>query len=123
MALKTSPIQSSDFPDTIVQDTDTNATATNDVFGGAKSIHTFRLDNSQNANEAVYFKFFNSSSVTLANDVPDMKVKVPTSTAIDVIVSDGLSFTTGVSFVCMKEIADGTGTDPSSTVVTTIVGS
>ena len=73
--------------------------------------------------EAVYFKFFNSSSVTLANDVPDMKVKVPTSTAIDVIVSDGLSFTTGVSFVCMQEIADGTGTNPSATVVTTIVGS
>lgn len=123
MALNTSPIQSSDFPDIIVQDTDTDATATNDVFGGAKSVHTFTLDNSQNANEAVYFKFFNSAGVTLANDVPDMKIKVPTSTSIDIIVADGLSFTAGVSFVCMQEIADGTGTDPSATVITTVIGS
>lgn len=123
MALKTSPIQSADFPDIIVQDTDTDATATNDVFGGAKSIHTFKLDNSANSTEAVYFKFFNSSSVTLSSDVPAMKIKVPTSTSIDVVVSDGLAFTTGVSFVCMKEIADGTGTDPSSTVITTVIGS
>ena len=123
MALKTSPIQSADFPDIIVQDTDTDATATNDVFGGAKSVHTFKLDNSANSTEAVYFKFYNAASATAANSLPNLVIRVEQSVSTTVIIADGLSFTTAVTIRAVKDEDDTNNVGPNSPAATLLVGS
>ena len=122
MALTTTPTCGGDFPDVIVKETDLGGTAVVDVFDGSKSVHTISINNTQNA-AVSYFKAYNAGSVDPSSDVPDLKIKVPASVTLDIIIADGLSFTTAVSMRCVTGTTDTDNTDPGSSVIAILTGS
>ena len=122
MALTTTPTCGSDFPDIIVKETDLESTAAIDVFDGAKAVHVININNS--ANGAVsYFKAYNAGSVTPASDVPVLKLAIPANSTRNVIIADGISFSTAFSMRCVSGTADDNEGNPSSSVIVVVVGS
>ena len=122
MALTTTPTCGGDFPDVIVKHTDLAQGAAIDVFDGAKSVHTISINNTQNG-AVSYFKAYNAGSVDPTTDLPDLKIKVPQSVTLDIIIADGLSFTTAVSMRCVTGTADNDNNGPTSDVIAILTGS
>jgi|8_EtaG_2_1085327.scaffolds.fasta_scaffold156918_2 hypothetical protein len=123
MALTTTPLGTTDFPDIIAKETVTTNTSVNDLFDGAISLHSLTLDNSQNSGHNTFFKFYNATSATAANSLPDLVIRVEQSVSTSVIIADGLSFTTGVTIRAVQEAADAGTTVPSANTATLLVGS
>ena len=123
MALTTTPLGSSEFPDVSARETVTTSTATTDIFDGAIALHSLVLDNSQNSGHNTYFKFYNAGSVTPANDLPNLVIRVEQAVSTTVIIADGLSFSTAVSIRAIQGAADDNTTVPSANTQTILVGS
>lgn len=114
MALSTTPTGRADVPDVIVKQTDTDSTASADVFSGSASLYSLQLDNSGEATDDVFFKFYNLKGVNPASDLPVLKINIGTSTSRDIIVTDGLPFSTGCSFRATTGSGDTDTTSPTA---------
>ena len=123
MALTTTPLGTSDFPDIIAKETVTNHVGTADLFDGAVSLHSLVLDNSQNTGANTFFKFYNALSATAGSTLPDLVIRVEQSVSTTVIIADGLSFTTGVTIRAVKDEDDTNNVPPDSLAATLLVGS
>ena len=123
MALTTTPLCTSDFPDVIAKETVTNSDGTADLFGGAISLHSLTLDNSQNSGHNTFFKFYNAASATAANSLPNLVIRVEQAVSTNIVIADGLSFTTGVTIRAVQDAADTGTTNPSANTATILVGS
>jgi hypothetical protein len=122
MALTTTPTCGGDFPDVIVKHTDLAQDAAIDVFDGAKSVHAISINNTQNANVS-YFKAYNAGAVDPASNVPNLKIAVPASVTLDIVIADGLSFTTAFSMRCVTGTTDTDNTAPTADVIAIVTGS
>ncbi len=123
MALTTTPTCGGDFPDVIAKETSLTSTAIVDVFDGAKSVHTISLSNTGVGSNIVYVRAYNSGSVDPANDVPDLKIKLAASSTLNVIIADGLSFTTAFSLRCSTGSQDTNTGAPGGTIAVALTGS
>mgnify|MGYP001160207811 FL=1 len=123
MALTTTPLGTTDFPDIIAKETDTDEVGTANIFDGAISLHSMVLDNSQNSGHNTFFKFYNAASATAANSLPNLVIRVEQAVSTTVIIADGLSFTTGVTIRAVKDEDDTNNVPPDSLAATLLVGS
>lgn len=123
MALTTTPLGSTDFPDIIAKETDTDEVGTADIFDGAISLHSMVLDNSQNSGHNTFFKFYNAASATAANSLPNLVIRVEQAVSTTVIIADGLSFTTGVTIRAVQDEDDTNNVAPGAPAATILVGS
>lgn len=123
MALTTSPLNDTGLPDVVVKQTDLESATDIDVFDGPKTVHAITIDNTANSSENNFAKFYNKTSVTPANDVPDLKIKIAQGTSRTVHIADGVSFSTAVSMRCVSESADDGTSNPTSSVIGIVIGS
>ena len=123
MALTTSPLHDTSLPDVVIKQTDLESAADIDVFDGPKTVHAITIDNTANSSENNFAKFYNKTSVTPANDVPDLKIKIAQGTSRTVHIADGVSFSTAVSMRCVSESADDGTSNPTSSVIGIVIGS
>jgi hypothetical protein len=112
MAQKTT-ITPCEFTDVIAKEDELNTTTSEDLFDGAKTIYGISLDNSANA-QVVYYKFYNALEADPSSDVPDLKLRVATSTKTDIWIADGISFSTGFSARCVTGADDTATTGPGT---------
>lgn len=127
MALTITPNCGTNFPDVIAKETvSTNGTGTADIFDGAKNIHSLSMDNTLNTGVSAhntYFKFYNAVDVDPSSSLPNLVIRVEDSTKTEVIIADGLSFTTAITLRAVREVADTGNTAPAQNTATLIVGS
>ncbi len=106
---------------TIVHDSDSNATAEKDVFGGPCTLHGILANNAHSATE--YIKFYDHLDPTVGTTDPDEECAVEASTGLNggdmyypINPPNGLAFATGLSF-CTEQTAGTSGTTPPGATV------
>lgn len=120
MAVTTTPL-SNPIGAAIVSDADSNATAENDVRGGATIVYQVDIDNSANA-AITYTKLYNSASPTVGTTAPDMILMTPASVRkVFTLDMGGVSFSTGLSFASLTAGGTAGSTGPTSDVIVKIL--
>jgi len=106
----------------LVVDTNASSTAQTNVTGAAGTIYMIEIDNTNNADNACYFKIYNTASPTIGTTAPDHIIMVPTSQSRSIVIPDGLDFT-ALSYAAV--ISGGTAgtTSPTSAVTVRMVTS
>lgn len=107
------------FGANVFGDTDANATASDAITGGAKTVYL--VDISNPSAEKVYAKLYNNASPTVGTTAVDGLFPCEAGSTIAYVFPDGLNYATNVSIACVQEAGDGGTTNPSSTVVVKIL--
>lgn len=105
----------------IITDSDTNATAVNNVTGGAPIVYLIEITNG--SAQVVHFKIFDAGAPTVGTTAPNFVLPVPAGASISVAFPSGMTLNTGLSYACVQEEADTGTTDPSSAVAIKMVTS
>lgn len=118
----TSTPNDGEYQDVLASEDEANTTATEDMFDGAQTVYAMILDNATNA-QVVYYRFYDALTADPSSDVPDIKLRVAASDTCTVLISDGLSFTTGVTLRCTSGADDTDTTGPSTPAPVYVLGS
>lgn len=106
---------------TVVRDTDSDATAENDVNTGAGIVHMLRVDNSANLNPS-YLKIYDALAPTVGTTAPDFVIPVSGGVIVQMaIMQGGVNLTTGVSFATVTTAGTAGVTNPTNDVVATLI--
>lgn len=119
MAVTTTPL-SSPLGNAIVVDTVSNATAENNVRGGATTVYAIEVDNSANA-AASYTKFYNSAAPVVGTDAPDEIVFSPANATPKWTNLAGTVFGTALSFATVTAGGTAGTSNPGSSVIVRIL--
>jgi hypothetical protein len=112
----------------VSRETDFNATEVNDLFnsGGASTLALVKIDNTANAAQSVYAKFFNGTTGTAGTSAPDIIIPAAGGATVTVSVhrssSPSTAFATGISAWCVTAGGTAGTTNPTSDVVLAAVG-
>ena len=120
MSVSTTPL-SSPLGAAIVTDADSDATAENNVRGGATTVYLVDVDNALNA-AVTYTKLYNNTGPTVGTTAPDVILMTPASTRR--VFSQGLegvSFGTALSFASVTAGGTAGTTSPTSDVTVRIL--
>src|SRR3989304_2141019 len=91
----------------VFTETDLESTAIA-VQASSTTIYEIEIDNTANAAQDNYVKFWNTAgAVTVGTTVPDMVIEIRQGVKRSFVVPDGLAYETGVSVACVT--AGGTG--------------
>lgn len=106
----------------VFRQTDFNATSNDAMFTAAATVlKVFTIDNTANASQDVYGKFYNNAAPTIGTTVPDMIVMVPGGATVSVAIIGGtnlgFSFGTALSGACVTTAGTAGTTNPTSDVV------
>ena len=113
-----------EFPDIIAQEAEANTTASEDMMDGPRSIVSMVLDNSGNATDPyVYYRLYDALTADPSTDVPPLKIRVPASTKRDIIITDGLAFSVGLTLRATSATGDTDTTAPTTPGPAFFVGS
>jgi len=115
---------SSSFAYKIAVETDLEADAKVNVFGGGATLHSIDIDNAANGGVAVFLKLFDSSStVTPGTTKPDHQLRVGGGERILAQYPSGVSFSNGLSMNCSTTAgtAGDDTTDPVGAVIVNLV--
>jgi len=107
------------FSDILIVDTDVDETVTVDITGGTGSVYYIQLVNSW-AGSSVFFKLYDAGDVTLGTTHPIFVVKVPASTTKNLVIPDGMQFTTALSFAATDQGGSGAVGTPLPTSALTV---
>lgn len=119
MAITIQPLEL-DSVHKIIRDADVDATAENDVNGGAATLIGVDLDNEDNA-AVTYLHFFNTAAPTVGTTTPDMVLMIAASVRRSYFIQTGVVFDTSLSF-CAKTVGGTAGTTgPTSDVIASLV--
>ena len=88
---------SSQFSDIIIADTNTDENAKNDVTQGTGSVYSIFIQNGIGST-SIFFKIYDLTSATVGTDSPIFIVKIAASATKQIIIPDGMPFTTGLSY-------------------------
>lgn len=110
---------SNPFGSNIYTDTDANATAEDDIGGGAKTVYMVDINNP--SAEKVYFKGYDDASPTVGNTAVDLLLPCAAGARRQYCFPKGLNFSTGLSTACVQESGDGGTTAPSSSVTVKVL--
>lgn len=105
----------------LFQDTN-NANAGVAVQASSTTIYEIEIDNTANAAQDNYVKFYNTAgTITVGTTVPDMVIEVRQGVSRSIVIPSGLAFESGV--VVATVTAGGTGgtTSPGSAVIVRVV--
>lgn len=106
---------------TLVRDTDSDATSEDNVNSGVAVIYLIEVDNTLNANAAVYTKLYNSTGPTVGTTDPEIIVLAPKGKIQTFGVPEGISFGTGLSFATVTTAGTAGTTSPTGNVGVKIV--
>jgi hypothetical protein len=115
---------SSSFEGKIAYDTDLEADAKVNIFGGPVVVKFIDIDNAANAGTVVYVKLYDSSTtVTSGTTVPDHQIAVAGGARRALVYTGGVGFTSGLSMNCSTTAGTGgdATTDPSGAVIVSVV--
>jgi hypothetical protein len=99
----------------VISDTDSDTTIENNVNDGPATIYGISIDN--NANAAVeYSKFYNAVSAVVGTTAPDMILMSNASSRHMWVFTNGLSFSTGLSFATVTAGGTAGVTSPTSDI-------
>ena len=92
------------------------------VQASATTIYHIEIDNSANAAQDNYVKFYNTAgAVTVGTTAPDMIIEVRQGVKRSIVIPDGLSYETGLAICCVTAGGTAGTTSPGSSVVVKIV--
>lgn len=105
----------------IIRDTTFDASAENDLFGGACTLHAMSIDNTGNVAQ-VYAKFVDALAITVGTTAPNIIIPVAAGTIVEMTVArqagvGGIPFATGVSCACVTTGGTAGAVSPTSPVV------
>ena len=106
----------------LVVQTSATSTADTNVLGSAGVVYTVDVDNTANV-AASYVKLYDNAAPTVGTTPPDMVVLVPASQRRQVVVPEGVSFSTALSFACVTVGGTEGTVDPASDVIVRILAS
>lgn len=102
----------------IIEDLDADATAENDVNGGAATIHEIYVDNSANTAASSYVKLYDNAAPTVGTTAPNFVVRARLARKIRVYTSPGLGHaTTNLSIAGLNAGGTAGTTGPTSDVI------
>ena len=105
----------------LFQDTN-NANSGVAVQASSTTIYEIEIDNTANAAEDNYVKFYNTAgAVTVGTTVPDMVIEVRQGVSRTVVIPSGLVYETGVAVATVTTGGTGGTTSPGSAVIVRIV--
>lgn len=105
----------------LFQDTD-QANSAVSVKGSSATIYEIEIDNTLNAAQDNYVKFYNTAgAVTVGTTVPDMVIEVRQGVKRTIVIPDGLVFETGLAIATVTAGGTGGTTSPTSDVTVKIV--
>ena len=92
------------------------------VQASSTTIYEIEIDNTANAAEDNYVKFYNTAgAVTVGTTVPDMVIEVRQRVSRTVVIPSGLVYETGVAVATVTTGGTGGTTSPGSAVIVRIV--
>ena len=102
----------------LVLQTSATATADNNVTGAATTVFMVDIDNTANAAQPVYLKLYNNNAPTVGTTPPDCIYMVAGGVRRVYAITEGVAFSTGLSFACVVTGGtSGTSSPSSATVV------
>ena len=105
----------------LFQDTN-NANSGVAVQASSTTIYEIEIDNTANAAEDNYVKFYNTAgAVTVGTTTPDMIIEVRQGVKRSIVIPDGLVFETGLAVATVTAGGTAGTTSPGSAVVVKIV--
>ena len=117
--LKVTP-QATPLATKLAEATSANATACNDVFGGAAELLLVEIDNSQNVGEDVYLKLYDDAGPTVGTDAPDWIFKADGGAFAAYAIPSGASFS-NLSFAVTTSPGNAGVANPAAQVDVRIV--
>src|SRR3990170_8808047 len=92
------------------------------VQASSTTIYEIEIDNTANAAQDNYMKFWNTAgAVTVGTTVPDMVIEVRQGVSRSIVIPSGLIYETGLVVACVTTGGTGGTTSPGSAVVARIV--
>src|SRR3990172_12931025 len=92
------------------------------VQASSTTIYEIEIDNTANAAEDNYVKFYNTAgAVTVGTTVPDMVIEVRQGVSRSLVIPSGLSYETGLVVACVTAGGTVGTTNPGSAVICRIV--
>jgi len=92
------------------------------VQASATVIYEIEVDNTANAAQDNYVKFYNTAgAVTVGTTVPDMVIEVRQGVSRSLVIPSGLSYETGLVVACVTAGGTVGTTNPGSAVICRIV--
>ena len=105
----------------LFQDTN-NANSGVAVQASSTTIYEIEIDNTANAAQDNYVKFYNTAgAVTVGTTVPDMVIEVRQGVSRTIVIPSGLVYETGVAVATVTTGGTGGTTSPGSAVIVRIV--
>lgn len=111
--------QNNPYVDKLIVDTTANATAEDDVLPGAGTVYIVDIDNTNNSIPA-YAKLFNSAP-TEGTTEPSMMLKAPKNVRQTVTITEGIAFSSQISFMCVSGSATNSLVAPTNNVTVRIM--
>jgi len=106
----------------VVQKDTSSANSGVAVQASSTTIYEIEIDNTANAAEDNYVKFYNTAgAVTVGTTVPDMVIEVRQGVSRTVVIPSGLVYETGVAVATVTTGGTGGTTSPGSAVIVRIV--
>lgn len=99
----------------VISDTDSDGTIENNINDGAATIYAIVIDNTANA-AVEYTKLYNATSATVGTTAPDMILMSNSSSRHVWVFTNGLAFSTGLSFATVTAGGTAGTTNPTSDV-------
>lgn len=121
MALSTT-LQATAIATTLIQQTDTNATANTDVMSGAATLYMLDIDNSAVA-ATTYVKFYDDVAPTVGTTDPDMIIPVAGTVRRQIAMPEGMAFAAGLSFAAVTTAGTAGVVNPTAAVVVRLLAS
>lgn len=92
------------------------------VATASKTIYQIEIDNSMNAAEDEYVKFYNTAgAVVVGTTVPDMVIEMRGSAKKSIVIPDGLLFQTGIAVATVTTGGTAGTTPPTAPITVKIV--
>ena len=81
----------------LIQQTDSNEVADNNITGAPATVLMVDVDNTANAAEDAYVKFYNDLAPNVGTTDPDWILLIPQGVRRQIVITEGLEFSTGLS--------------------------
>jgi len=95
-----------------------NANAAVSVVGAAAVIYEIEIDNTANAAQDNYVKFYNTAgAVVVGTTVPDMVIEVRQGVKRQLLINEGLSYETGIAVATVTAGGTAGTSAPGSAVI------
>lgn len=106
----------------LVRDANANATAENNINGGAATLWLVLIDNTSNDTDGVYLKLYDNAAPTVGTTAPNIIIPASAGqTVTAAVVPAGIAFATAISFACVTAAGTAGTVAPTNAVAVALV--